>query len=45
MPEDHLVRLRAHVEAIRSGIPAEEWCAGHPKEPGTGLFARLFRRG
>ncbi len=34
----------AHVEAVRSGIPAENWCEGHPREPGTGFFSRLFRR-
>jgi hypothetical protein len=34
----------AHVEALRSGIPPENWCEGHPREPGTGFFARLFRR-
>jgi hypothetical protein len=34
----------AHVESIRSGIPPENWCEGHPREPGTGFLARLFRR-
>ncbi len=34
----------AHVAQVQSGIPPEDWCSGHPREPGTGFFARLLRR-
>lgn len=33
-----------HVAQVKLGVPAQDWCAGHPKEAGSGLFARFFRR-
>lgn len=33
-----------HVAQVKQGVPAQEWCAGHPKEQTPGLFARFFRR-
>lgn len=35
----------AHVDQVRATVPADNWCDGHPKEPGTGFLSRLFRRG
>ncbi|MFN8098748.1 MAG: hypothetical protein U0Q21_10750 [Dermatophilaceae bacterium] len=36
-----------HVDAVRRGVPAADWCPGHQSEPGaqgSGLFAKLFGR-
>ncbi len=36
-----------HVDAVRRGVPAADWCPGHKNDPaaqGGGLFARLFGR-
>ena len=33
-----------HVDEVRASVAARDWCPGHPKEPSTGLFGRLFRR-
>lgn len=33
-----------HVDQVMRGIPRSERCEGHAKEPGTGIFARLFAR-
>ncbi|HEY1180026.1 MAG TPA: hypothetical protein VGF17_28040 [Phytomonospora sp.] len=33
-----------HVDQVKAAVPADQWCAGHPKEPGAGggWFRRLF---
>ena len=33
-----------HVDQVMRGIPRSERCEGHAKEPGTGIFSRLFAR-
>ena len=35
-----------HVAQVKAGVPASNWCAGHPKAPheGGGMFNRLFGR-
>lgn len=33
-----------HVEQVLAGVPKSQRCPGHPKEPGTGFFAKLFSR-
>jgi hypothetical protein len=34
-----------HVATVKAGVPASQWCDGHPKEPGEGGFlSRLFGR-
>jgi len=33
-----------HVDSVMAGVPSGARCPGHPKEPGTGFFARLGRR-
>ncbi|TWD84347.1 hypothetical protein FB561_5534 [Kribbella amoyensis] len=33
-----------HVAQVKQTVPAEQWCAGHPKGEGGGLLARLFGR-
>lgn len=33
-----------HVEQVLAGVPRAQRCPGHPKEPGTGFFARLRGR-
>jgi hypothetical protein len=33
-----------HVEQVLAGVPRDQRCAGHPKEPGTGFLTRLFSR-
>jgi hypothetical protein len=34
-----------HVEDVRRGVPAAQWCAGHPDvRPSGGFLARLFGR-
>ena len=32
-----------HVAQVRAGVPAGNWCPGHPKAPreGGGMFSRL----
>jgi hypothetical protein len=32
------------VEQVLAGVPRDQRCPGHPKEPGTGFFSRLFGR-
>ncbi len=36
-----------HVAQVKAGVPAEQWCDGHPKEPRDrgGFFGRLLGRG
>ncbi|GAA3867187.1 hypothetical protein GCM10022275_16130 [Tessaracoccus defluvii] len=31
-----------HVDAVKRGVPAAQWCDGHPKEPG--LLSRFLGR-
>lgn len=39
-----------HVDQVKAGVPAGQWCAGHPTAPGVqqaapgGLLGRLLRR-
>jgi hypothetical protein len=33
-----------HVNQVKAGVPADQWCPGHPKEPGSGILAKLFGR-
>ncbi len=34
-----------HVAQVRAGVPADQWCPGHPKEPrAPGRLARLLGR-
>ena len=34
-----------HVSQVKAGVPAGDWCAGHPEAPRSGgLFSRLFGR-
>ncbi|QYJ02791.1 hypothetical protein KUV85_10615 [Nocardioides panacisoli] len=33
-----------HVADVKAGVPAGQWCAGHPKEASGGLLRRLFGR-
>jgi len=36
-----------HVAQVEAGVPARDWCVGHPQAPredGGGLFGRLFGR-
>lgn len=32
-----------HVAQVRSMVPTDQWCPGHPGEPG-GFFSRLLGR-
>jgi len=32
-----------HVDQVKRGVPASQWCAGHEAEPG--FFSKLFARG
>jgi hypothetical protein len=35
-----------HVESVRRGVPAAQWCGGHEDAPAStgGFFSRLFAR-
>jgi hypothetical protein len=34
-----------HVAHVKGGVPADQWCPGHPKpDNGGGLVRRLLRR-
>ena len=36
-----------HVDSVKRGVPAAQWCGGHAKStaaPSGGLFSRLFGR-
>jgi hypothetical protein len=33
-----------HVDQVMRGVPADQRCPGHPREPASGLWARLTRR-
>ncbi len=33
-----------HVDQVMAGVPKAQRCPGHPREPGSGLFAKLFGR-
>ena len=35
-----------HVNQVKAGVPADQWCPGHPKaeRTGGGLLSRLLRR-
>ena len=34
----------SHVTAVRARVPADQWCEGHPREPGERPGFRLFGR-
>lgn len=34
-----------HVEQVLRVVPKDQRCPGHPDEPATGFFARLFGAG
>ncbi|NYG57255.1 hypothetical protein BJ980_000178 [Nocardioides daedukensis] len=31
-----------HVDQVLARVPRADRCAGHPDEPGSGFFSRLF---
>ena len=31
-----------HVDQVLARVPRADRCAGHPHEPGSGFFSRLF---
>ncbi|UAL31163.1 hypothetical protein K8W59_06745 [Nocardioides rotundus] len=31
-----------HVDQVLARVPRADRCTGHPHEPGTGFFSRLF---
>jgi hypothetical protein len=35
-----------HIAQVKAGVPAYNWCAGHPKATGEGggMFSRLIGR-
>lgn len=33
-----------HVDSVKAGVPASQWCAGHPTAQKKGFLARLFGR-
>jgi hypothetical protein len=34
-----------HVADVRRGVPADQWCDGHPDaQPGRGFLGRLLNR-
>ncbi len=33
-----------HVDQVMAGVPQTQRCQGHPREPGSGLLAKLFGR-
>ncbi len=33
-----------HVAGVMAGVPAEDRCAGHEKEPGRGFWKNLLNR-
>ncbi len=35
----------SHIDAVRSQVPADQWCDGHPEAQASGgVMARLFGR-
>lgn len=33
-----------HVDSVKRSVPAAQWCGGHEKAEGRGLFSRLLGR-
>lgn len=33
-----------HVDQVKAGVPASQWCPGHPATERKGVLARLLRR-
>jgi hypothetical protein len=33
-----------HVASVKAGVPADQWCGGHPDADKRGLLARLLGR-